>query len=45
VRTVVAKSSSDLFDDFDGSGTLGEALLEPTRIYVKPVLATIARSR
>jgi phosphoribosylformylglycinamidine cyclo-ligase len=26
---------------FDGGRALGEALLEPTRIYVKPVLATI----
>jgi phosphoribosylformylglycinamidine cyclo-ligase len=42
VRTVVAKSSSDLYEEFDGR-TLGEALLEPTRIYVKPVLATLAR--
>ena len=45
VRTVVAKSSSDLFEPLEGvSGlTLGEALLEPTRIYVKPVLATLAK--
>ena len=42
VRTVVAKSSSDLYEEFDGR-TLGEALLEPTRIYVKPVLATLAK--
>jgi phosphoribosylformylglycinamidine cyclo-ligase len=40
VRTVVAKSSTDLYEEFDGR-TLGEALLEPTRIYVKPVLATL----
>ena len=44
VRTVVAKSSSDLFEPFEGDRTLGEALLEPTRIYVKPVLATLARA-
>jgi phosphoribosylformylglycinamidine cyclo-ligase len=43
VRTVVARSSSDLFEDFEG-GTLGDALLEPTRIYVKPVLATIVKA-
>jgi phosphoribosylformylglycinamidine cyclo-ligase len=43
VRTVVAKSSSDLFEPFEGERTLGDALLEPTRIYVKPVLATIAK--
>ena len=44
VRTVVAKSSSDLFEPFEGERTLGEALLEPTRIYVKPVLATLAKA-
>src|SRR5688572_8759567 len=44
VRTVVAKSSSDLFEPFEGDRTLGDALLEPTRIYVKPVLATLARA-
>jgi phosphoribosylformylglycinamidine cyclo-ligase len=45
VRTVVAKSSSDLYEPFelDNQRTLGEALLEPTRIYVKPVLATLAK--
>jgi phosphoribosylformylglycinamidine cyclo-ligase len=45
VRTVVAKSSSDIFEPFEAEGTrtLGEALLEPTRIYVKPVLATLAK--
>jgi phosphoribosylformylglycinamidine cyclo-ligase len=45
VRTVVAKSSSDLFEPLEGDSgpTLGEALIEPTRIYVKPVLATLAK--
>ena len=43
VRKIVATSSSDLYEDFDGKRTLGEALLEPTRIYVKPVLAAIAK--
>jgi phosphoribosylformylglycinamidine cyclo-ligase len=43
VRKVVATSSSDLFEKFDESRTLGEALLEPTRIYVKPVLAAMAK--
>ena len=45
VRTVVAKSSSDLFEPLEGDSgpTLGEALIEPTRIYVKPVLSTLAR--
>ena len=39
VRRVVAVSGADLYEPFDGKRTLGEALLEPTRIYVKPVLA------
>jgi phosphoribosylformylglycinamidine cyclo-ligase len=45
VRTVVAKSSADLFEPLNGDSgpTLGEVLLEPTRIYVKPVLATLAK--
>jgi phosphoribosylformylglycinamidine cyclo-ligase len=43
VRKVVAVSGADLYDSFDGTRTLGEAILEPTRIYVKPVLATLAR--
>jgi phosphoribosylformylglycinamidine cyclo-ligase len=45
VRTVVAKSSSDVFEPFEPGGerTLGDALIEPTRIYVKPVLATLAK--
>src|SRR5512140_1822509 len=43
VRKVVATSAADLFEPFEGDRTLGAALLEPTRIYVKQVLATIAR--
>jgi phosphoribosylformylglycinamidine cyclo-ligase len=38
IRRVIAVSSADLYDKFDNERTLGEALLEPTRIYVKPVL-------
>ncbi|HEX4780926.1 MAG TPA: phosphoribosylformylglycinamidine cyclo-ligase [Usitatibacter sp.] len=43
VRKVVAVSGSDLFESFDSKRTLGEALLEPTRIYVKPVLAVMQK--
>ena len=43
VRKVVAVSGSDLFEPFDGDKTLGQALLAPTRIYVKPVLATMQK--
>jgi phosphoribosylformylglycinamidine cyclo-ligase len=41
VRRVVAVSSSDLHEKFDNERTLGDALMEPTRIYVKPVLALL----
>jgi phosphoribosylformylglycinamidine cyclo-ligase len=40
VRRIVADTGADLSSDFD-SRSLGEALLEPTRIYVKPVLAVL----
>src|SRR6188474_1168264 len=43
VRRVVAVSAADLYEKFDAKRTLGEALLEPTRIYVKPVLALMAQ--
>ena len=43
VRKVIAVSGSDIFEPFDGDQTLGQALLEPTRIYVKPVLAAMAK--
>ncbi len=43
VRKVIAVSASDIFEPFDGDRTLGDALLEPTRIYVKPVLAAMSR--
>ncbi len=38
IRKVIEVSGAKLDDSFAGS-TLGETLLEPTRIYVKPVLA------
>lgn len=37
IRKVIEVSGADLGSEFDGS-TLGERLLEPTRIYVKPLL-------
>jgi phosphoribosylformylglycinamidine cyclo-ligase len=42
VRRIVADTGADLGGDFDGR-PLGAALLEPTRIYVKPVLALLRR--
>jgi phosphoribosylformylglycinamidine cyclo-ligase len=38
IRKIVEVSGSDLASEFNGK-TLGETLLEPTRIYVKPLLA------
>ncbi len=40
-RKVVKTAGASLSDPFDGA-TLADALLEPTRIYVKPLLTTIA---
>jgi phosphoribosylformylglycinamidine cyclo-ligase len=37
VRKVLQVSGADIHADFDGR-SLGEALLEPTRLYVKPLL-------
>lgn len=43
VRKIVEISGVDLksAEKFDGEKTLAQAILEPTRIYVKPVLAAI----
>ena len=43
IRKVIAVSGADLYEAFGDGRTLGMALLEPTRIYVKPVLATMAK--
>jgi len=40
VRKLLEVSGADLSDDLDGRN-LGEALLAPTRIYVKPLLALL----
>jgi phosphoribosylformylglycinamidine cyclo-ligase len=42
VRKVLEVSGASLSDDFNGKG-LGETLLEPTRIYVKPLLELISK--
>ena len=42
VRRILAQSNTPLDRPFVG-GTIGEILLEPTRIYVQAVLATLAR--
>ncbi len=38
IRRIIERAQADLAQPFEGT-TLGAALLEPTRIYVKPVLA------
>jgi len=42
IRKILAATDADLHRAFDGR-TLGELLLEPTRIYVKPMLSLAAR--
>jgi phosphoribosylformylglycinamidine cyclo-ligase len=42
IRRIVDQSGADLSSKFEGR-TLGEALLAPTRIYVKPVLQTLGK--
>jgi phosphoribosylformylglycinamidine cyclo-ligase len=44
VRRILERARPDLRSDFHGR-PLGDALLEPTRIYVKPVLALLRRIR
>ena len=44
IRKVVERSGADLNTGFDDR-TLGQALLAPTRIYVKPVLAVLQQCR
>lgn len=42
IRKIIEVSGADLSEAFDGS-TLGERLLAPTRIYVKPLLDLISQ--
>lgn len=42
IRKIVDVTDADLLKRFNGK-TLGEALLEPTRIYVKPLLALMGQ--
>jgi phosphoribosylformylglycinamidine cyclo-ligase len=39
VRKIIERSGADLSMKFDGDRTLTEAIMAPTRIYVKPLLA------
>ncbi len=43
IRKIVAVTQPDLDAPFDGERTLADALMEPTRIYVKPMLALMEK--
>ncbi len=45
IRKIVEVAGADLGAAFGDAGTLGQALLAPTRIYVKPLLALMAETR
>jgi phosphoribosylformylglycinamidine cyclo-ligase len=42
IRRIIARSGADLARPFGDGRSLGEVLLTPTRIYVKPLLAALA---
>ena len=42
IRKIVARAKPDFNAKFDGDRTLADALMAPTRIYVKPLLALMA---
>ncbi len=42
VRKIIERAKPDLDAPFDGERTLADAIMAPTRIYVKPLLALIA---
>ncbi|MDR1936290.1 MAG: phosphoribosylformylglycinamidine cyclo-ligase [Candidatus Accumulibacter sp.] len=42
LRKILAVARPDLHAPFDGGRTLAEAIMEPTRIYARPMLALIA---
>lgn len=42
VRKIIERSNPDLNAQFDGDKTLADAIMAPTRIYVKQVLAALA---
>ena len=43
VRKIIARAQPDLNAPFDGTRTLADAIMAPTRIYVKPVLALMQK--
>jgi phosphoribosylformylglycinamidine cyclo-ligase len=45
IRKIIARAQVDLGQPFDGDRTLAEAIMAPTRIYVKPLLAVMQALR
>ncbi len=43
VRKIIERSKPDMNAKFDGERTLADVVMAPTRIYVKPVLATMQK--
>jgi phosphoribosylformylglycinamidine cyclo-ligase len=43
VRKIISRSAPDMDAPFDGERTLGDVVMAPTRIYVKPVLALMEK--
>ena len=41
IRRIIERSKPDLEEIFEGNRTLADVIMEPTRIYVKPMLALI----
>jgi len=43
VRKIIARANPDMNAPFDGERSLADVVMAPTRIYVKPVLATLEK--
>ncbi|OAM26971.1 MULTISPECIES: phosphoribosylformylglycinamidine cyclo-ligase [Eikenella] len=43
IRKIIERSNPDLDAEFDGGKTLCQAIIAPTRLYVKPILAALEK--
>ena len=43
IRKIIERSNPDLDAEFDGGQTLRQAVIAPTRLYVKPILAVLEK--
>ena len=43
IRKIIERSNPDLDTEFDGGQTLRQAIIAPTRLYVKPILAALEK--